>query len=519
MGHLTRDDRPLNAQLIRNVGFGMLRGLLVGPVPFLLIPLILSKIGPRGYGTWAVFAAMNGLTSLADIGLTGTLSKYVAEYRAHQNSVQLSRLLSTALAVFGLMALAIGAGLWILSPTFVRVLFRQSALDPGELIHLVRCSSVLVGINLVSFPFSSATSGLQRMDLTHMMGTLNVLCAAIAGAALLLTGRGVQGLVYASIASALVTLVIHGWLTRRLLPEVKLNPLLANRQEVKKILSFSLRIYSTQAAVAIHNQVEKFYLAVFTGVVAVGWYDIANDAAWKVRSVPALLLSPVLPAASELDALRQENKLIMLYYRVQKYLAFVGIPLIFFLVVASNRLVELWIGSSLRFVAVPLSILMLVNLVNLATGPGYMILAGQGDLRPAIYSALLGAGLNLPLSLVMIYSYGFGGAVAGTSISLVAAAAFFLYLFHRNSRYSFTRVLREAYLKPFMCSIFLLALQFYIVPGRNLSWLGLFLQGLAFSFLYTVALLFSGFFDLFDFERLESLVPIARLARKIVSVT
>ena len=57
----------LSAKIIRNVIFGGLRYVLVAPIPFLLTPLILHKIGTAGYGTWAVFLAINGLTSLADM--------------------------------------------------------------------------------------------------------------------------------------------------------------------------------------------------------------------------------------------------------------------------------------------------------------------------------------------------------------------------------------------------------------------------------------------------------------------
>src|SRR6266404_8706201 len=55
-----RQERLLSDRIIRNVIFGGLRSVLVAPVPFLLTPLILTKIGAGGYGTWAVFLAING---------------------------------------------------------------------------------------------------------------------------------------------------------------------------------------------------------------------------------------------------------------------------------------------------------------------------------------------------------------------------------------------------------------------------------------------------------------------------
>src|SRR5512135_298806 len=84
--------RSLGAKIIRNVLFGGLRYVLVLPIPFVMTPLILHKVGVAGYGTWAVFLAINGLTSLADLGLVGTLSKFVAEYYARRDFNALSKL-------------------------------------------------------------------------------------------------------------------------------------------------------------------------------------------------------------------------------------------------------------------------------------------------------------------------------------------------------------------------------------------------------------------------------------------
>ena len=516
MVHLGYEDKPLSAKMIRNVAFGGLRAMLVAPVPFLLTPLILSKVGTRGYGTWAVFVAINGMTSLADLGLLGTMSKYVAEYYARRDYPRLNRLLNTGLVVFGLLASVIAGVLWLASSKIVALLFRGSVLGAHDLLYLFHCALIMIWANILTFLSSSVTSGLQRLDLTNVMAAFNIVCAAVGGAVFLLLGWGVRGLLYASIGSAVLTLLIYTVLVRKLLPQVTVNPFLADFEEAKKIFRFSLQIYVTQAAVAIHIQIEKLFLALFVGVVPVGWYDIASDVALKMRGVPGLLLSPVLPAASELDARGEHDKVTELYYRAHKYLAFVGVPLVLFLVSVSSRFVQLWIGPGLEIVALPLCILLLVNFFNLTTGPGYMIFAGQGFLRPGMYSALLGISLNIPLSLVLIYLDGFRGAVIGTSISIVAASAFFLVLFHRHTHSSATRVLREAYLKPALVSAVLLLAEFLISPAREMSWLGLIVHGLVFAAVYAATLLSAGFFDGYDWAKIENVVPLARVARRIV---
>ncbi|HEY1660300.1 MAG TPA: hypothetical protein VGG14_18245, partial [Candidatus Sulfotelmatobacter sp.] len=180
--------RSLGAKIMRSVVFGGLRYVLVAPIPFLMTPLILHKIGVAGYGTWAVFLAINGLTSLADLGLVGTLSKFVAEYYARQDFAALSRLLGSGLALFLLLDLLIGTAVWGASPLLVKRLFHGTTVPSAELIVLLRCFLIVVAANILTQVFASATTGLQRLDLTHMVSAANTIMSAAFAAALLLRG-------------------------------------------------------------------------------------------------------------------------------------------------------------------------------------------------------------------------------------------------------------------------------------------------------------------------------------------
>jgi O-antigen/teichoic acid export membrane protein len=504
----------LAAKMIRSVMFGGLRYVLVAPIPFIMTPLILHKIGVAGYGTWAVFLAINGLTSLADLGLMGTVSKFVAEYHARRDFPGLTRLLSSGLSLFLLLDFVISMALWAASSRLAVIMFHGSTVPRTELVILLRCFLVVIAANILTQLFASVTTGLQRLDLTHMMSAANVVLSALLGAILLLRGWGLRGLVYGYIGSGILTIATYLVLVRRLLPQVVLNPFHLDTDEAKRMFAFSLRLYVTQAAVAVHNQVEKVFLALLVGVAPVGLYDIASDIALKVRGAIGLILSPVLPAASELNALGDETRKRELYYRAQKYLALFGVPVVCYIVAISNRFVELWIGRSMGMIAVPLSVLLIVNFFNLATGPGFLIFAGSGYLQPGVQSATLGIVLNVVLSLGLIYKFGFAGAVVGTAASLTLASAYFMFLFHEHTGYPVNRVLKEGYLKPIVGSIALLAVLLAIRPAKNLSWAGLVEVGVIFGALYSAVILFSGFLDEYDWSRVESLLPAARYLRR-----
>src|SRR5262249_11577172 len=262
-------DAPLGAKIIRNAMFGGLRYILVAPIPFVMTPLILRKIGVGGYGTWAVFLAINALTSLADLGLVGTLSKFVADYYARRDFLALGKAFNSGLSLFLLLAMLVGLGL-NLTAQFVSGLFLHgSSVASPQLLHLFRLFLLVIAANILNLLFSSVTTGLQRLDLTNMISAGNVFLSALFSAILLLNGFGLSGLVYGYIASGMLTILAYVITTHRLLPQVAINPFQFDIQEARNLFGFSTRFYVTQAAVAVHTQIEKVFLAALVGVTPV----------------------------------------------------------------------------------------------------------------------------------------------------------------------------------------------------------------------------------------------------------
>jgi O-antigen/teichoic acid export membrane protein len=508
----------LSSKIIRNVLASGMRALLLLPVPFIMTPLILREIGSSGYGTWAVFLAFGNLTSLADLGMVGTVSKHVAEYYAHRDLQSLNRLLNTGLVIFSSLSFVVGLLFWFASPLVVRSLLKGSPLQVHEVVMLLHLFLIVISANILSLLFTSVTAGLQRLDISNWISAISVLGSALIGGALLLRGWGLRGLVIGQVCSAIATITTYAVVLKKLLPEAVLGTRYVHAIEARKMFSFSLRLYVTQAAVAVHNQLEKFLLALFVGVSAAGWYDIAGDLTIKIRGVLALILGPVLPAASELDARKDQQRLAELYFRAQKYVAFFGLPVLFYVSIVSKKFVQLWLGPKMVFIAIPLTVLLWVNFYNLLTGAGFFIFAGQGLLKPGVRSALVGLILNVALSVPLIYRFGFAGAVVGTSCSLIAASTYFLYLFHRNTGYSVNRLFRVAFLKPF-ASAFLVAVPAWCVlrslpASRNV----LVVVGFLFAVLYATAVFLNRFLDHYEWGKIENLIPAVRHFRRIIPI-
>ena len=510
------EQKPVSAKVVRNVLFSALQNVLVFPIPFLLIPFILRKVGIGEYGAYAVFVTVVGFTSLTDLGMLGTLTKHVAEYYAKGDFIALKRLLDTGLMFYILISLFLMGSLWIFGSRLLPLLFRDASTPYSGLRTLWLVTVLTMGANFLAAPFASVVLGLQRMDLSSVLSFLSVVSNAIFTVAFLGLGWHLMGLLCANLAGALLGLALLAGSAHKLLPQVSINPFHFDRREMKEIFSFSWRLYTMQVSSVVQSQIEKIYLAWLIGVIPVGLYNIANTGGQKARRLPELLLSPVMAAASELDARGHREKLREFYYRSHKYLAFLSVPMVILAAVLCRPFVKLWLVAQLDVVAIPFALLVLTNVITVTTGPGVLIFVGQGELTPAVIAAVSTTALNLVISFFLIRSYGFPGAVLGTLASACVGAGLFICLFHRRTGYPYKRLFTESYLKPLGASLAGAVACFLIGPPQHIGWGGLVLKAVVFGVIYLMALIVTRFFDGFDLEQAGKLLPVFRLVRGVL---
>ena len=357
------------------------------------------------------------------------------------------------------------------------------------------------------------------MDLTNMLYFSTELFSASATVILLLAGLKVRGLLLAQLLSSSFMLVGSIIIVRRLLPSATPNPFRCRLTTLRKVVSFSVPLYAGYIMTSIQGQLEKLYLARFVGIVPVGWYNVANEGASKVKRIPDLLLGPVLAAASELDATAERRKVEELHFRAHKYLALVAIPLVVFAVVTAKMLISLWVGKGLAQIALPFALLVIGNLFPQIGAPLYFILVGRGILRPAVYTATLAAVLNVILSFIFIKRWGFSGAVLGTAFPMILSTVYFFVVSSRYFEAPLYRTLGRAYLKPLLCSL----IAAVAVPAIGALGMGhvptLIVETIAYGIIYFAGLVVTRFFDNFDIATAEGHAPFLRITRRIIPVS
>ena len=506
-------ERSLGTKIIRNTVSGALRIVVLAPIPFLLTPFLLRHVGTAGFGIWAVLLSLNGLTALADLGVVGTLTKHVSQHYTHRDYLSVSRVVNAGILMFSVIAIVCVLTVNLASGVLISVFFSQSSLPIQQLQHVIRLLSIAIALNLLAFPFASVISGLQRLDLTNLLWGLSAILTAVLAAIFVELGKGITGLVDAIVLTSAILFLLNITLAWSLLPQLRIRPDLIRFKDIKGLSAFSLQVYIVQVTAAVYFHTEKLLLAHFAGPTPVGWYEIASDLALKIKNAPALLMTPLMPAAAELEARGDDARTSELYYRAHKYLAFIGIAMFTVVSLLAHRFIELWLGPGFSATARALIVLTGVQIANLAGGPALLILVGRGTLAPAVRFALIGMFGTLIVSSILISRWGFTGALYGTTVSVLSAAGYLIVMFHRETGFSLRRLL-PIYGKPLVWGGCLFASVDILVPIGQFRWPGIICVAAIIVFAHGGGLLLSQYFDAFDLNVLEHFLPVPNALRR-----
>jgi O-antigen/teichoic acid export membrane protein len=221
----------------------------------------------------------------------------------------------------------------------------------------------------------------------------------------------------------------------------------------RKLLGFGVKTQLSNLASLVHLQADKIIISYFLGLGFVTFYELGQKVANAVRIFPTMLISALEPAASELDARGEENRLLSLYYRSSRYVSVLVFPLTCLTFILASRLMKVWVGEGYSLSALTLQVLIIEYGLNLLTGVGTRIIRGIG--RPGLETKykILVALLHLVLSITLIQLLGYRGVLLSFLLSGSLGSVYFIKIFHNFFRERLTKLIHTVYLKALAASL------------------------------------------------------------------
>lgn len=427
----------LRSILARNTLFNALGRAWEAVLSLVLMGYSIRTVGEAGWGLWSLAAVFTSYAALIDVGIGSGLSKYVAERSARDGVKGVSAVVSAGVLFYTAVGAAmLGAG-WLLLDSLLAFM---RGLNPGangggaseaEMRFLFRGALLLFVANNCAAPFAAVPVGLQRIGLSNLASAASAVVRAAATVFFLEGGWGVRGLLYASSAAFVVQTVCGVAIAWYLAPGLRLGPQWTNWDTFGQLYQFGWRAQVARLANLVNFQTDRavvWALSHFGSTGQVGLYAVAESVAGKMRQLPGLLVSAMVPAASDLDARGEEDRLRELYVRSSKYMGALAAPLAVYFAACAPMLIRIIAGApaDMEKTAWVLRILLAGYLFNLLPAPGVSIVLGKGRADLQMYAGLVSMAVNIACTVALTVFFGFYGIPLGTSLGMVLSTLWFL---------------------------------------------------------------------------------------------
>jgi len=476
-------------------------------VSLFLTPYIIAKVGIQGYGVFVVIEAALGYVTALDItGLNISLAKFVSEHNANKDFGKLHSLVRMGLVYYLFFYGAVGAVVWVLRGPFLRLFRIEPVFVPTAMAVLAGLLGIMVFKGVFSI-YKAVLLGLQRMDVENVILVVAVTLNIGFTVFLLERGMGIKGLVLAGLLMICFSAGLRAWWVNRLLPKARAGSRIFDKDLFKSAFFYGIQMQMIAFSELINKGVDKVLLGALAGVSLSALYEIGAKVANITNLFPALFLPSVLPAASELQVLRDERRLQDLYVRGTKYLVVFLAPVCFFAVSHASLIILAWMGFMARQESVlAVQFLTVAYGAYLLTSVGRYIARGIGVLRFELAGSVFLTVSNIVLSVILILRYGYVGALWGTAISAFCGSGWFLVAFHRYLKFSIGLFMRKSVFWPVAISLLAsLIMEFFpaswSADGSRLILLAkLFGHLVLFGCLYLIIIWLCGFVDAYERE-------------------
>lgn len=359
-------------------------------IPLLVMPYVIGKIGPEGFGEVAVAqVVMMFFTNIADYGFNLTATRDVTHNRGNRDLV---------------------------SKIFFNVLITRL------LICLVLFILLLAGISLI--PFMKASALLYILAFTTVIGqsiVMNWLFQAI---------EQMKLIMYISLFARIVfVLLVVGFIKTRadniyfifftgvgnLLAGVvsifvafrllKLKVILPRFADVAFELKNGWHITVSNLSVSIYMYANVLILRLFTGNEVVGYYSIAEKIVTAARQVLIVYFQVIYPQICQLAVSSKQG---LSAFLKRYYLPFVGAVLAgcFFLFFFSDWIVGIFIKDNVHVSSYYLRILSFVPLIVCLNIPAYQVLLAHDQKKSLLKIFFSGTVINILLNVLLVKATG-----------------------------------------------------------------------------------------------------------------
>lgn len=481
---LTRPS-PAAKRIFSGSAWGILSRILDAGAKFVTIPLLVGYYGKGDYGLIALAFSLNAYLRLMDLGMNVGSVKFLSQWEAKGDWDSISRASRSGVIFYGLIGL-------VNSLVFLFMAFNGGyffKLSP-EQIPVYRTMMIILSFSTVPNWLSnvvvqllSAKDELAHVNRSFLASSLVNFCVALA-AVYFKWSLPTYFLGYTLATLLPIPLNI---LRLKVLP-LRLSQLLLPKWDLtifKEIIGYSAAIFLMGIFQLTANELRPILLARYASSIDVLTdYRVIQTIAMLVISFGSIFLQVLIPSASKIYAEGNQEKLERMVLEGTRYISLFLCFVVFILILNSQDLLGLYMGTDYLYLAPWLNLWLLTVLLNMHNTPVASLVLSSGKTKALIYSSAISCIVSLPITALLAPEWNVGAAVLGYLVYMTIQISFFYtYYIPKVLKLNSWKILSSSFLPALGLSILAFGIGFLLQQALDQkvpTWLGMGLNSLAF---------------------------------------
>jgi O-antigen/teichoic acid export membrane protein len=464
------DFTNIRKQLFINSGLLGLSRILSTCTSLVTVPVVLSKLGLDGYGSWEAMMAIAALVMVFQTTINGTLVWKMSGAYGNGDLVGIRRLMGVGIGAvlcmfavvtpfvwtvrFHLVGLSNipplyrGAAVWV-----IPILVSQTTVGAlGETFAAVLIAHQRAGITtLIQTAALMANSGFVIIGLLHGWHLWSLLLGNTVGVALGIAGQYVAVVKICHISS--------------------LWPCLPSWDEARPLLGFAGFLALGQISIALRDSTDKFVLASVGNTIWTAWFGLASRLASLTLMVCSFFYVPLVSAVAALAARGDWTGVRRIYANTMILMPFLAGAFVVLVASTYDRLLMMWIKQSVPQVGPILFILLTGNIIAITlTGVGSSLCKGIGKVSIETTYIVICVVANVVLKLTLTPWLGPIGSVLASAASWALGSIVFVIMLHRAVELPNTAIRAAAMLPMMLVAVMITRGLAGFVPPSSSRW-------------------------------------------------
>lgn len=396
--------------------------MLIGTVGFAFVARILTQ---TEMGVSVVLTLILGFALLiSDLGFSGGLTKYVAEYRGKGIDY-------THISFVGILAKALISGSAAVFCAAMAPILSEGLLKSTQYTFVFRLFSMDILFACINTTMNSLLLGMDRIKEMAILNTASVLVRHTLIVGFLLFGFGLTGFVTGSIIGDLVYLVLSISVMVKA-KSVKIYPIKETIPYLKILTKFSWPLFTTNTVTFLYNWFDRALLLAYTPLAEVAVYNVAYTAFTVLYTIPTALATTLFPYFATQYGKNQHENITAGVHASTRYIALLYVPLALGLAITSNLTITFFAGPAYESgdtVLAALSIFGGISGIGAALVPLLLIF----EMTPIVLLInICSVGTSSALSFLLLPSLGINGIAIVRGVSMIISLVLTIFFLRKR---------------------------------------------------------------------------------------